>query len=227
MDNLIIESIIEPSASIYDGARIQNSHLGADVVIGSFSRVDFCQLDNRVRIDRNNYLLRSHIGRRTYTGMNTVLMHATIGSFCSISWNVSVGGANHDYTRIAQHSFLYNNQDKLRPGNIEIPYDRFSEPLNIGSDVWVAAGAVILRGLNIGHGAVIGANSVVTRDVPPYAVVAGSPAKMIRQRFNEEIIDLLLQLKWWEWDDTKIRNNFYGLSSQPNTEQLKSLLAEQ
>lgn len=224
MDYQVIESIIDPSASIYAGARVQKSTLGAHVVVGNFSRVDFCQLASRVRIDRNNHIFQSCIGRSTYTGMNTVLMHATIGSFCSISWNVSVGGANHDYTRVAQHSFLYNNKDNLRPDNKEIPYDRFSEPLNIGSDVWVAAGAVILRGVNIGDGAVIGANSVVTREVPPYAVVAGSPARIIKQRFEDKIVELLLELKWWEWDDSKIQDNFDILSSEPDFRRLNSFL---
>lgn len=224
MDKLITESTIDPSASIYAGARIKKSELGEGVVIGNFSRIDLCRLANRVRVDRNNYLFKSYVGTRTYTGMNTVIMQANIGSFCSISWNVTIGGANHDYNRVSQHSFLYNNHDKLRPSDKDIAYERFSEPLDIGSDVWIAAGAVILRGLKIGHGAVIGANSVVTRDVPPYAVVAGSPAKMISQRFEDKIVELLLELKWWEWDDLKIEDNYNFLASEPNSMQLDSLL---
>jgi virginiamycin A acetyltransferase len=227
MDYQIIESIIDPSALIYAGARVKKSTLGAHVVVGNFSRVDFCQIEDRVRIDRNNHIFKSRIGRNTYTGMNTVLMNVNIGSFCSISWNVSIGGANHDYTRVVQHSLLYNNHDNLRPDYREIPYDRFNESLDIGSDVWVAAGAVILPGLKIGHGAVIGANSVVTHDVPPYAIVVGSPVKIVRWRFDSEIIELLLRLEWWQWEEAKILDNFDILSSQPDVKRLKSLLAGQ
>jgi virginiamycin A acetyltransferase len=156
--------------------------------------------------------------------MNTVLMHATIGSFCSISWNTSIGGANHDYTRVAQHSFLYNDHDQLRPSGEDIPFDRFNEPLVIGHDVWIAAGVAICRGVTIGDGAVIGANSVITKDVPPYMVVGGAPAKIIKPRFDNDVIELLLQLKWWEWDAKKIRDHFDLLSTHPDPARLKALV---
>ncbi|HKO89093.1 MAG TPA: CatB-related O-acetyltransferase, partial [Burkholderiales bacterium] len=192
---------------------------------GNFSRVDHSDIAKRARIDRNNHLLHARMGRHSYTGMNTVLMHANIGSFCAISWNVSIGAPDHDYRRIVQHSFLYNEHDQLRPAGESIAYDRFSEPLTIGHDVWIAAGVSIRRGVTIGDGAVVGANSVVTKNVPPYTVVTGAPARPVKTRFNPEIIDLLLQLRWWEWEDEKIREHYDLLSSQPDLLRLKALLA--
>lgn len=216
--------VIPESCNVYQGARVANSTLADDCSVGNFSRVDFSTLGYKCRIDRNNHIYRSQLGRHSYTGMGTVVMCADIGAFCSISWNVSIGGADHDYTRMTQHSFLYNEHDDLRPENEDIIYDRFIEKLSIGSDVWIAAGATITRGVSIGHGAVVAANSVVTKDVPPYAIVAGSPAKIIKYRFENDVIDLLLKLKWWEWSQEKIKENYPYLSNKPNVSGLEKLL---
>lgn len=213
----IIDSKIDESANIYEGARVKSSTLQENTIVGNFSRVDYCTLERNCRIDRNNHLFHVSIGRYSYTGMNTVIMHTSIGNFCSISWNVSIGGANHNYNNTAQHSFIYNHYDQLRPNNKDIPYDRFTEPLKIGHDVWIAAGAIITRGVTIGNGAVIGANAVVTKDVPDYAIVTGVPGKVIKYRFEKKIIDRLNEIKWWYWSEEKIKNNFEFLSSKPNT----------
>ena len=83
----------------------------------------------------------------------------------------------------------------------------------IGNDVWIGYEAVILSGVSIGDGAIIGARAVVTRDVPPYTIVGGTPAKEIRKRYDEETIDRLIQLKWWDWPDDKIRHALPRLTS--------------
>ncbi|WP_313901695.1 CatB-related O-acetyltransferase [Aliiglaciecola sp. M165] len=141
-------------------------------------------------------------------------MWANVGAFCSISWNVTIGGANHDYNRVTQHSLLYD-PSKGFLGDREPMYDRYSRGLEIGNDVWIGCGAVVLRGVSIGNGAVIGANSVVTRDVPDYAIVAGNPARVIKYRFEHAIIDMLLKMKWWEWSYDKIKSNLDFLASFP------------
>jgi len=173
MDYQLIESKVSETAKIYPGARVKASQLAMNTIVGNFSRVDGSVLADYCRIDRNNHIYCTSLGRYSYTGMGTVIMHAEIGAFCSISWGVSIGGADHDYTRMTQHSFLYNIYDKIRPNDVTVPYDRFSAPVTVGNDVWIAAGAVITRGVTINDGAVIGANAVVTKDVPPYAIVGG------------------------------------------------------
>lgn len=77
--------------------------------------------------------------------------------------------------------------------------------INIGNDVWIGRGATVLPGVSIGHGAVVGADAVVTRDVPPYAIVAGNPARVIRFRFSEATIPRMLEIRWWDWNDEKIK----------------------
>ena len=95
------------------------------------------------------------------------------------------------------------------------PYDRhlLCAPIHIGNRVWIGAGAIITRGVTIGDGAVIGAHSVVTHDVPPYAIVVGAPAKVVRYRFKEEEIDELLQIRWWEWPEDRILQMGYCFDS--------------
>jgi len=224
LDSMIIESHVAEGVQVYTGARIRGSQVAERCVVGNFSRVDESELEEAVRIDRNNHLYRCRVGRFSYTGMSTVAMVADIGRFCSISWGVSIGGADHDYRRVAQHSFLYNDRDGLRPIP-EPAYDRFAERLAIGHDVWIAANAVVCRGVTVGDGAVVGANAVVTRDVPPYAVVAGAPARVIRHRFKPEIVDMLQQLRWWNWPDEDIRKSYAILSEPPDARTLQGLMA--
>ena len=226
MTTQVINSQVHKTSKIYEGARVKNSILGEKTVVGNFSRVDNSTLHQFVRIDRNNHIVHSKIERHTYTGINTVIMHAEIASFCSISWNVTIGGANHDYTRMTQHSFLYNDYDNIRHDDHKIPYNRFKDKLIIKNDVWIAAGANITRGVTIHEGAVIGANSVVTHDIPPYAIAVGVPAKVIKYRFDDEIIELLLRIKWWNWSKNKISKYFNILSEKPTAETLFNLMKE-
>lgn len=213
---------IDPTVKIYKDAAVIDSILAKNVTIGDFSKVNASIFKENVRIDRNNHIDNSELGKYSYTGKNTVILHTQIGAFCCISWNVSIGGANHDYTRLTQHSFLYNKSD-LMPLHQISTYDRYSESVIIGNDVWIAAGAVITRGIKIGDGAVIGANAVVTKDVPPYAIVAGIPAKVIKYRFTPEIIQRLLDIQWWNWEEIKIKENFTLFSEQPTLDNLKGL----
>lgn len=215
---------LHPTVVTYKDVTLTNIVAASMVTIGDFTKIIDSKLLCSVRIERNNGIYSSTIGRYSYTGKNTIILHAIIGSFCSISWNVTIGGGNHDYARVCQHSLLYDAQSGIRPDGVEESYDRFSKPLVIGNDVWIAAGAVIMRGVTIGDGAVIAANAVVTKDVPPYAIVAGSPAKIIKYRFTEDIIELLTQLRWWEWPIKKIKQHYSLLSEQPELETLVALL---
>lgn len=143
-------------------------------------------------------------GRHTYAGKNFFCLmpeETSIGSFCSIGANVH-GHNEHPLNYLSSSSFFYldalgwKNDDTSSHNEFWHP-----KPITIGNDVWIGDNVFVKNGVIIGNGAVIGANSVVTKDVAPYAIVAGVPAKMIRFRFSEEIISRLQQIKWWGLDD--------------------------
>ena len=134
------------------------------------------QLDNG-QINRRNFLIDTNIGDYTYTGSNTTLKHVDTGKFCSISWNVSCGGAMHDYESIYTSPFHQLKQFGFVDENESVPHKR----VIIGNDVWIGMNTCILSGVRVGNGVVIGSGSVVTKDVPDYAIVAGNPARLIRK----------------------------------------------
>ncbi|OCG03259.1 hypothetical protein A9G12_08125 [Gilliamella sp. wkB112] len=133
-------------------------------------------IDNDCTVDDHSYIISG------------LVKNTKIGKYCSIATNVTIGADRHPTDWLSTHPFQYNDTDNFKPLKIT----------TIGNDVWIGANVVIITGVSIGDGAIIGASSVVTRDIPPYAIVAGIPAKIIRYRFNENIINKLLKLKWWD-----------------------------
>lgn len=120
-----------------------------------------------------------------------------IGKFCQIGAGVEcvMNGANHQMNAVSTYPFyIFGSWDQSAPSKEDLP---FKGDTVVGNDVWIGQNSTILPGVHIGDGAIIGLNSVVTRDVPPYTIVAGNPAKAVRKRFDDELIDLLLKLKWW------------------------------
>lgn len=201
MDNNIGIGVIK-----YDNVKLISSCIGDNVVIGEDSFVRDSKIGNNCSIERRNMLFNSHLGNYTYTGYNTVIKYATIGKFCSVSWNVSIGGANHDMKHITTHPFpllpKFGLTDKSKI------YKQFTDKrIVIGNDVWIASNACILRGVTIADGAVIGAGAVVNRNVGPYEVWAGVPAKKIGQRFPDSVVERLLNLAWWEFPENVLRQN--------------------
>ena len=146
-----------------------------------------------------------------------------MGKFCSVSWNVSIGGADHDHSRVTTHSFLYSDEFGLKPED-EPGYDRFAEPCVVGNDVWIAANVCICRGVRIGDGAVIGAGAVVTTDVEPYTIVAGVPARVVRRRFDDRTAAMLQKSRWWDFPDSVIRENFALFNAQADVTVAEKLL---
>ena len=127
-----------------------------------------------------------------------------IGRFCSIAQGVTIllgGGHRPDWVTTYPFSYIFS-EFKNTPG---LPATKGG--VVIGNDVWIGMNSLILSGVHIGDGAIIGAYSVVTKDVEPYTIVAGNPAKVVRKRFDQETIDELLRIKWWNWDIQKIKDN--------------------
>ena len=182
----------------YRNVIVRDSTIGSDTTLADDVFVTDSVLGNCCTIERRGMVFNSTIGDYSYTGYNTVVKYADIGKFCSISWNVSIGGANHDYHTISTHPFSFISKYGFTNSGGG-GYHSFDNPLRIGNDVWFGCNAVIMRGVTIGDGAVIGASSVVTKDVPPYSVVVGNPGKVIKYRFDEDIVCKLLNMKWWNW----------------------------
>ena len=145
---------------------------------------------------------------------NNVLYHypihrekLIIGKFCSIACGTKFlfNCANHTLKSLSTYTFpLFYEEWELEKSNITTAWDNKGD-IVIGNDVWIGYEAVIMAGVHIGDGAIIAARTVVTKDVPPYTIVGGTPAKEIRKRFDAEIIQQLLLLKWWNWSTDKIR----------------------
>lgn len=197
--------------TLYDRAEVRNSKLGDYVNIGNDSIIDTSVLKGNNSINRRNFLIRAEIGLFSYTGLNTSIRTAKVGNFCSISWNVSIGGGNHPMDRVTTHVLSrFSHLDKgfwdksLFGDDIK----RVSSELcEIGNDVLITSGAQVLRNVKIGNGAVIGAGAVVTKDVEPYSIVAGVPAKKIKMRFDDKTIEALEEIQWWNWPIDIIRAN--------------------
>ena len=144
------------------------------------------------------------MGRYSYFGNDCQIVNAKIGAFCSISDHVFIGGAEHPISRLSS-SPVFCNVRHSGPKNKIAKFDfPKTEKTIIGNDVWIGHGVTIKQGVTIGNGAVVGSNAFVGKDVPPYAIVGGIPAKIIRYRFPKEVIDRLEEIQWWNLPDEKI-----------------------
>lgn len=160
---------------------------------------------------------------------NNVLYHypinhdkLQIGKFCSIACGAKFlfNSANHTLSSLSTYPFpLFFEEWGLEKKDVTNAWDNKGDII-IGNDVWIGYEAVILAGVTIGDGAIIGTRAVVTKDVPPYTIVGGVPAKPIKKRFSEETISALLEIQWWNWSEKRIAKNIGAIQSG-NFEQLK------
>ncbi|OTN77357.1 transferase hexapeptide repeat family phosphonate metabolim protein [Enterococcus sp. 8G7_MSG3316] len=169
-------------------------------IIGKDSQVQDTQLKDYVEIGEANHIDHSTLDTYTYTGQFCFIQNSQIGRFVSIAAAVRIGPTNHPYERPSQHLFAYNGEGYgFAPKDQEFLAKRKEITTTIGNDVWIGHGAVVQAGVTVGNGAVIASNAVVTKDVPPYAIVGGVPAKTIKYRFDPETIQALQDIAWWEW----------------------------
>ena len=163
-----------------------------------------CTIHSTSIVNSGCNVLNSHMGRYSYCGKDCQIVNAEIGSFCSISDHVFVGGAEHPIDWVSTSPVFQNTRHsgpKKRFIKFNLPK---SKRTYIGNDVWIGHAVTIKQGVSIGDGAVVGSNALVTKDVPPYAIVGGVPAKVLRYRFDQPTIEALLRIKWWELTEEEI-----------------------
>lgn len=144
---------IGENVRLYRNVIVRNTYIGENSILGDDVFVTDSVIENRCTLERRSMIFNSTIQAYSYTGYNTVIKYTNIGRFCSISWNVSIGGADHDYTRISTHPFSILT--KFGFVDEEGTFEAFSDKLRIGNDVWIGSNSTILRGVTVGDGAVI------------------------------------------------------------------------
>ncbi len=207
-------------ANSFNKLKLKKKHnisYGKGVFIG-FSV--FCEGNNS--FERNNTVLGSHIGFASYLGAGSIIQKTKIGRYTSIGPNVKcIFGKHPTDTFVSTHPAFFSKRgqsgftfvDEQKFEEYEKPKDEEGKySILIGNDVWVGANVTILDGVSIGDGAVIASNALVNKDVDPYTIVGGVPAKPIKKRFNDEIIQFLLNLEWWNKPNEWISSNAHLFS---------------
>ncbi len=223
-------TFISHRVSIGNQCMVKSSHLEGEIAVGGKTMIDRSHISGFVSIDRSCKVFRSEIGGNVTIGRHTSLWGpnlniysnaenpVVIGNFCSIARNVDIQSFNHNYKKATTYNIGKNffverwKNEKVSKGAIII-----------NNDVWIGAQSVILPGVEIGNGAVIAAGSVVTKNIPAYAVAAGNPAKILSYRFDDETIGALQQLQWWNWPDEKIAQNRHFFESELTIDIIKKV----
>jgi len=200
----IFELSIDGSRDILNTFRFKNVKIDKGCSVDRNSKID-----NHVHILENTTINNSKIKSYSYVGSNCLIQNTTIGKFCSIANDVMIGLGNHPLDSFSTSTIFYQKKNTLNI-NLSAQLKNITEykPITIGNDVWIGARAIILDGINIGSGAVIGANAVVTKDIPPYAVVGGTPAKIIKYRFTVTEINDFIKSGWWDLSLSQIVEKF-------------------
>ncbi len=196
-----------------ENTEITSKQLSEKPYIHPTCRVRDSQLGAWTALGPNTSLVESSFDDYSYTAGDVHIIWSGIGKFCSIANGTRINPGNHPQWRVTQHHSTYRRVSYgLDTHDDHDFFDwRKSHHCNIGHDVWIGTRAIIMPGVTIGTGAIIGAGAVVTKDVGDYEVAVGVPAKVIKKRFPDDIIQKLLQSAWWEWDRQTIEERFNDL----------------
>jgi len=195
---------------------IKLKHAGCIFEKGHKASILTCLFEGKNRITEGVVLRNCKLGIATYVGVNTKLEKVNVGRYCSIGPNVRVVLGTHPadtfvstfpafFSTRKQAGFSFVRENKFEEFKYADRENKYA--VVIGNDVWIGDGAVLLQGIEIGDGAIIAAGAVVTKNVPPYAVVAGVPAKIIKYRFTPEIVERLVEIQWWNRDISWLSKN--------------------
>lgn len=182
----------------------------------------FAIVSANTKVDKTAYIYRgvkakgSVIGAHTYIAANTEVENADIGKYCSIADHCRIGMSSHSLSYLSTSPVFTQTINALQETWIEkdvFEHKSDDERAYIGNDVWIGSHVLVNGGVHVGDGACIAAGAVVVKDVPPYAIVGGVPAKIIRYRFSPEIIDKLVKIQWWSLPEEQIKNNIHLFQS--------------
>lgn len=171
--------------------------------VSIFAIIQNSVIDKTAAISSGVKFYRSRIDKYSYIGRNSFIIDANIGKFCCIAPGCNIGGTGHPLNWVSTSSVFHKWDNILKKNFSRHEYDIFSETV-IGNDVWIATNTIIKAGVKISDGAVIGMGSVVTKDVGPYEIWAGNPARCIKKRFDDDTICKLLDMKWWDLSESEL-----------------------
>lgn len=191
------------------------------------ARVEYSQVSKKAKVWNHCKLFHATVSDYSYIGPYSRVIHTKIGKFCSIGGQSAIGMGTHTMDKLSTSPIFTEEHNGtshtwVKTSTIE-PFKRTT----IGNDVWIGQRVMVMGGIKVGDGAVVGAGAIVTKDVPPYAIVAGVPARIIRYRFSQEIIDRLEELQWWNLPENKLRENIHLFQTQSfSMESLDALLSK-
>lgn len=197
--------------------KYQRKQLGAEPHIHPTSHIVDSHIGAWTDLGPHTSLVESTWGDYSYAAGHVSVIYTDVGKFGSIAAHVRINPGNHPMDRVTQHHATYRRaQYGFGAADEEAFFDwRRSFRCTIGHDVWIGHGAIVMPGVSIGTGAVVGSGAVVTKDVAPYTIVAGVPARPIRPRFPAEVAEKLLALAWWDWDRATLEERFDDLLDLP------------
>lgn len=186
----------------------QKKILGKEPFIESSCIIVDSQFGEFVEIGFSNNIQESTIDDYSYTCENCQIIYSYVGKFVNIASYVRLNPSPHPMQKVTQHHMLYR-KEMFGFGEDDSRFFDFrrSKKVHIGHDVWLGHNVVVMGGVTIGNGAVIGSGAIVTKDIPPYAIAVGNPARVIKYRFDDKTIENLQKISWWDWDNEKIKNS--------------------
>jgi acetyltransferase-like isoleucine patch superfamily enzyme len=164
-------------------------------------------INKKAKINMQVKVYQSTINEYSYIGSKSELICTDIGKFCSIGHSCSIGLAHHSMDNISTSPIFTEVQNGTGYNWSTTNTHQAAQRVSIGNDVWIGIRVIIIGGVKIGNGVIIGAGTIVTKDIPDYAVAVGVPARIVRYRFEKTIIDRLNEIKWWNLPKEKLRNN--------------------